>query len=45
MPRTCLVWPIVALLSIAPLAGQSAAPDRSWSIREAQPEPRMTISR
>jgi hypothetical protein len=45
MLRTCLVWPVVALVSIAPLAGQSAAPDRSWSIREAPPELWMTISR
>ena len=43
MSRTCLVWPIVALVSIVPAAAQPV-PEQSWPIREAPPELRMTIS-
>jgi Protein of unknown function (DUF3365) len=45
MSRTCLVWPIVALVNIAAAAGQPSAPNQSWPIREAPSELRMTISR
>jgi hypothetical protein len=45
MSRALLAWPLVALVSIASLTGQSPPSSASWSIREAPPEYRVIIAR